>query len=855
VASCGDTIQIKSAETQTGNYTITYRGCAANPITVTSDRSTWLPPAGARITPSHLANLAKITTPNSNPALSGVLDGSNRPPAGWNFVGVAFSTTSSTFMLVGFNTSGTAANASQIADNVTFDRCYFYMPSAHANTAIQDVIRGDVTNLTVKNSFFGDGFYNGMVESHAIRMLTTAGPVTATNNFITTSGIPIFVGGSTPSYPTYLGNGMTASYNYFWRPWKWNGDPAQPYAADYVAAASATLRTGPHTIANVSSTGVITVPDVPPFIPASLLTISGVGGCTLANAANWRMTQLSGTTFQLLNFPGCNSAYTGGGTVNEYALTVCTKNLGELKWGTGVTWQYNAGENSWAAYACQSQSNGFTDTLRTEWDSNITKPSIGMFAMSDTTHVTWSGSYRIGNLGTGARTNLVGDLGVCISLPATGTECHPIASRDGASLITSTAFSTAPPGALNGWIVYTASAKLTNLTLTHNVSKNVDQPFSVLGLSFSNGVGNAGFEKAHVISQNLAYANNDYITGYRGFNLAAAEADYTVNPSGHVFDHNTLYYPNGIAGGSFVYLDATQCDYCGTNRQPRFDASTFTNNLFGVSSAGGNGPFSGDDATSVIDTANAYFSNTAIRNNAIPGGTNGSDSPTGGNSVDGNIYSAWSDPFGGLAPSGIFAVVSSSPYYHAGTDGASLGADFAQLPLVNNLEVTRSVSSATLAFDVSAPIADVKGIQVCVLEVSANRNLLSDLGSYALIASLDPTVTIGADLSTRSDVAVARNHLTWPINGLNAAATYYGRLMCHGDTEWFTFQMPGYAAASACNLNNDGTVNVLDVQLAVNMSLGLIPCTANINGPGQCRVTTVQRVVNAALGGSCITVP
>jgi hypothetical protein len=853
LAACGDTIQIKSTETQTGNFVLHYRGCAANPITVTSDRAAWLPPAGGRVTPSQLGNMAKITTNSSNPAVAGALDGMSRPPAGWNFVGVAFSTTAPTYFLVGFNVNGEAVNASQIASNITFDRCYFYMSSTFTGaTAIQDVIRGDVTNLTVKNSFFGDAFFNGYVESHAIRMLTSAGPVMATNNFITTSGIPIFVGGSTPSYPTYLENGMTAQFNYFWRPWKWNGDPGQPYAADYAAAASATLRTGPHTVSNISNSGVITVPDTPPFIPASLLTISGVNGCTVANAANWRMTQLTSITFQLLNFPGCNSAYTGGGTVNEYAVTVCTKNLGELKWGTGVTWQYNVGENSWLANACQSQYTGFTDTLRTEWDWNVTTPSIGTFAMSDTTHISWTGSYRIGNVGSGAKTSIVNDLSLCLSLPTTGTECHPVTNSGGASVVASTAFSAAPAGPLSGWISYTGSAKLTNVNLTHNVYKNVDEPFSVLGLSFSNGVGDAGFEKNHIISQNLAYANVNYITGYKGFNLGAAEADYTVNPSGYTIDHNTLYYPNGISKGSFVYLDGANCSTCATTRQPKFDSSAITNNLFGASSTGGNGPFSGDGVASVIDTANSYFSNTNIKNNAIPGGNNGSTSVSAGNAISGNIYASWSDPFGGLAANRIFNVASSSPYYHAGTDGASIGADFTQLPLVNNVVVTPATTSATLEFDVSAPIADVKATQVCVLEVSPNRNLFSDLGSYTVTADLDPTITMGADLSTRSDVVVTGNHVTWPLNGLAGASAYYGRLMCQGDTEWFTFQTPG---ASACDLNFDGVVSVLDAQLAVNMSLGTTPCTANINGPGVCEVTTIQRVVNAALGGPCVTGP
>ncbi len=59
---------------------------------------------------------------------------------------------------------------------------------------------------------------------------------------------------------------------------------------------------------------------------------------------------------------------------------------------------------------------------------------------------------------------------------------------------------------------------------------------------------------------------------------------------------------------------------------------------------------------------------------------------------------------------------------------------------------------------------------------------------------------------------------------------------------------------SACDLSRDGLVNVVDVQLAVNMALGLLtPCTANINGLGVCNIVTVQRVINASLGQTCVT--
>ncbi len=59
--------------------------------------------------------------------------------------------------------------------------------------------------------------------------------------------------------------------------------------------------------------------------------------------------------------------------------------------------------------------------------------------------------------------------------------------------------------------------------------------------------------------------------------------------------------------------------------------------------------------------------------------------------------------------------------------------------------------------------------------------------------------------------------------------------------------------ANQCDLNGDGSVNLLDMQLAGNMVTGQATCTSNVIGPGVCNIALVQRVTNAALTGSCIT--
>jgi hypothetical protein len=57
--------------------------------------------------------------------------------------------------------------------------------------------------------------------------------------------------------------------------------------------------------------------------------------------------------------------------------------------------------------------------------------------------------------------------------------------------------------------------------------------------------------------------------------------------------------------------------------------------------------------------------------------------------------------------------------------------------------------------------------------------------------------------------------------------------------------------SSACDINGDGVVNDLDVNLELNMALGKSPCTVSLTQTGTCTVVDVQRVINAASGGAC----
>jgi len=63
-------------------------------------------------------------------------------------------------------------------------------------------------------------------------------------------------------------------------------------------------------------------------------------------------------------------------------------------------------------------------------------------------------------------------------------------------------------------------------------------------------------------------------------------------------------------------------------------------------------------------------------------------------------------------------------------------------------------------------------------------------------------------------------------------------------------------ASVSCDLNRDGAINVLDVQLATNQALGYATCgSADLTGAGQCTVVDVQRIISASLGASCYLGP
>lgn len=258
-ASCGDTITLEAGATYTGNFMISGRGCnSTNGPLMRSSALSWLPPPGTRVSPSDFPNMPKLQTTNVEGVLIGTRkDSHQEPPNHWKFSGLILALANKAdypnqsypfaYNLVRPLSdqnvfAGTdATQPDHLPDGMVFDRCAIVGPWDDS-TATSNLIQAETRSLVVKDSFlYGPPYY---FEGHAIAGVNTTGPWDIRNNFVAYSSIPVFTGGAAPGFRVVPAN-ITVEHNYFYRPWKWWGNPANPHLADYTANVPTMLNSNP----------------------------------------------------------------------------------------------------------------------------------------------------------------------------------------------------------------------------------------------------------------------------------------------------------------------------------------------------------------------------------------------------------------------------------------------------------------------------------------------------------------------------------------------------------------------------------------------------------------------------------
>jgi len=165
--------------------------------------------------------------------------------------------------------------------------------------------------------------------------------------------------------------------------------------------------------------------------------------------------------------------------------------------------------------------------------------------------------------------------------------------------------------------------------------------------------------------------------------------------------------------------------------------------------------------------------------------------------------------------------------------------------------------------------------------MSNANNLIAQLEPYLLAAKMHspdygPSIVTAVRTSSRGNLLMMINFTETQVtetidlsnvNPTGGAGTLYrmsstalSNGSVSGTAEQVTFA-PGETLAwvfpqssgSNCDLNGDGLVNVLDIQIAINQVLGISACTMNLDGAGICDINDVQLIINNALGGTCKT--
>ena len=175
-----------------------------------------------------------------------------------------------------------------------------------------------------------------------------------------------------------------------------------------------------------------------------------------------------------------------------------------------------------------------------------------------------------------------------------------------------------------------------------------------------------------------------------------------------------------------------------------------------------------------------------------------------------------------------------------GTVGAAIIWEFSNVDTTSPLDQTAVLNSQLLAIaPFGAPVVTSAASEVVISVIVPGASIL---GLHAGSPFTNDSLFFGVGWAHFITSAPGTYKAQWDtVSGTFASSTVSFRAASSGG-----------GALNACDLNQDGTVNVVDVQLAINMDLGLTGCTANLEGLGVCNSDVVNRVTTAALGGSCV---
>jgi hypothetical protein len=210
----GDTLMLAAGATYSGNFVLPAREGNLYVTIRTAGQEQTLPRVGQRILPAHSERLARLRSPNDEPAL--------RTAAGahhWRIQLLEFQANrAGAGEIIRLGEGGAAQNnLSQVPHDLVVDRCYI-----HGDPTLGQK-RGVALNsasTTISNSYISDIKAVGQ-DTQAVAGWNGPGPYTIENNYLEAAGENFLLGGSDPAIQGLIAQDVVFRRNHLAKPVAW----------------------------------------------------------------------------------------------------------------------------------------------------------------------------------------------------------------------------------------------------------------------------------------------------------------------------------------------------------------------------------------------------------------------------------------------------------------------------------------------------------------------------------------------------------------------------------------------------------------------------------------------------------
>lgn len=362
----GDVITLEAGAVLQGNFTLPNKPAGSGEpdwITIRSSAADALPPEGTRITPAHEGAMAKLVSPDTQPALA------TEPGAHhYRFVGVELTIAPDVMLNYGIIRlgEGNEKDAALLPHHLVFDRCYVH------GQQMADVMRGIALNSAttdVINSYISDCHGIGF-DTQAICGWNGPGPFNIINNYLEGAGENVMFGGADPRIAGLVPSNIKFLRNHCAKPLSWKeGILARPVNVAAVGGhTSGSLTAGATYYYRISGRGRAGYASMATSAASDEIAVTLAAGQTSANiiwsrvdrATEYRVYRTSDdptaaernwvfytTTSLAFDDVGNSATAEPDSTPPESGTRWSVKNLFELKNARQVLIDGNVFENNW----------------------------------------------------------------------------------------------------------------------------------------------------------------------------------------------------------------------------------------------------------------------------------------------------------------------------------------------------------------------------------------------------------------------------------------------------------------------------------------------------------------------------